>query len=355
MKRKMNKGQKVGYWTIITNIVLVLTTFWLGLTVQDIVADRNAKVSAVLAKVEWINNVKPEVDSLNIKYNSFIRATDSTLSYWENKPQLTLLGSEVFFITNAKKISEYYGDLINTSKKVMYYLDDNFYFNESGLGVLYSYKELFDFYFEDDTVSPAKAKSIKDWPQLDRRLSSLYESPDYVCAMGLTIHYNQNKDIFKQKYESLFKSDGVTPNIESLAKLYCESFNLALDIHKTLNDNRVYRQQEVSAIQRFIKAPWSILFVCIIVIWIIFTIIVYRTADEDKSTENENSYSDLKVKLSNVQRETNIQLESIKSQLRDKESQLERVKAGLSGFKSEIDTKIEKIENDLDKVRHKNK
>ena len=117
----------------------------------------------------------------------------------------------------------------------------------------------------------------------------------------------------------------------------------------------MYRQQEVSAIQRFIKAPWSILFVCIIVIWIIFTIIVYRTADEDKSTENENSYSDLKVKLSNVQRETNIQLESIKSQLRDKESQLERVKAGLSGFKSEIDTKIEKIENDLDKVRHKNK
>lgn len=320
MKKRINKGQKVGYWTIITNILLVLTTFWLGITVQDFVADRNAKVSAVLAKVEWINVVKPEVDSLNVKYNSFLLETESTLRQWSEKPQLTTVGAGLYFATKSTKISDYYGDLISTSKKVMYYLDEecsNDYFSESGLGVLYSYKELFDFYFEADTVNPQKNKTLKDWPLLDKRLSNLYESPGYVSTLGLTIHYDQMKNSFKKKYESLFKSDGKTPNIESFVKLYIESFSLALDIHKTLNDNRVYKQQNVTLIQKVFRAPWSILFISIIILWIIFTIIVYRTADEDKNVETEKSFSKLETELNEFQREISIQLENIKSQLQD--------------------------------------
>ena len=68
--RFLKDEQKVGYWTVFSNIILVLATFWLGLYVQDIIAQRNGNASGVLANVEYAQNVKPIVDSLNIKYGS---------------------------------------------------------------------------------------------------------------------------------------------------------------------------------------------------------------------------------------------------------------------------------------------
>ena len=133
MKRKFGKEQVVGYWTTSTNIVLVLTTFWLGLVVQDFVAERNANVSAVLTNVEYVKCVKPQVDSLNIQYNSFLHDIYVTLN--EGNAKLITAGSintitsrynetSQYIISRYNEISHYCDDLIETSKKVMYYFDD---------------------------------------------------------------------------------------------------------------------------------------------------------------------------------------------------------------------------------------
>lgn len=215
MKRKFGKEQVVGYWTTSTNIVLVLTTFWLGLVVQDFVAERNANVSAVLTNVEYVKCVKPQVDSLNIQYNSFLHDIYATLNEGNAKGSINTITSRY------NEISHYCDDLIETSKKVMYYFDDvnattktakfssksatevltnlinnsnealtNLINNsnmETKIGALYYLTELLDFYYESDSVNPNKHKTLNDWPILEQRLIKLNQDPDLISIMGLNV------------------------------------------------------------------------------------------------------------------------------------------------------------------------
>lgn len=295
MKRKFGKEQVVGYWTTSTNIVLVLTTFWLGLVVQDFVAERNANVSAVLTNVEYVKCVKPHVDSLNIQYNSFLHDIDSTLTYWYNTRDtiLTYAGAGITFFSEYNEISWYYDDLLETSNKVMYYLDDA-HVNTNIKGsmtvkimALYGYKELLDFYFESDSVNPNKRKTVNDWPILEKRLIKLNQDPDYISLIGLNIKYDEVKDKYLSMYKGFFIKDSGELNAMALLTTIMESFHLALDIHDILNDNRFYVQKENKIITRILKAPWSILIIGILAIWIVFTIIVFKTAGNKNQSEDE--------------------------------------------------------------------
>lgn len=320
----ISKEQKVGYWTIITNIVLVLTTVWLGLAVQDFVAEKNANVSAVLAKVEYVNSVKPSVDSLNVQYNAFLCDIDSTLNYWNNSNdnKTAMIGMTISYLFNVNEMFQYFGDLINTSKEVVYYLDDatvdsNIKGNMiTKIGLLYSYRELFGFYFMKDTIHSDSVRTEKDWPILNNQLRNLYRSPEYVSTMGLNIHYDKLQKEFVSKYQKLFQSDGITPDVNAIFYLIDESFTLALDIHKTLNDNRTYRQNEISILEKLIKAPWSILLISILLMWIVLTFIVFRTGDPSSNNiDDQRLIRIMDYKLDNVKKETQSKLDLIESNL----------------------------------------
>ena len=65
---RMRPEAKQSFWTVITNIFLVAFTFWMGIYVQDIVASRNSQYNARLARIEYMEKVKPRYEALLSEY-----------------------------------------------------------------------------------------------------------------------------------------------------------------------------------------------------------------------------------------------------------------------------------------------
>lgn len=60
----MVPNAKEAFWVSFTNCLLVVFTFWLGISVQDIVADRNAKVNARIARIDYVKEFLPKYEQL---------------------------------------------------------------------------------------------------------------------------------------------------------------------------------------------------------------------------------------------------------------------------------------------------
>lgn len=58
--KKMSKNNKVVFWQVITNLFLVVFTFWMGLFVQDFIASKNASVNERLLQMQYNKIVYPE-------------------------------------------------------------------------------------------------------------------------------------------------------------------------------------------------------------------------------------------------------------------------------------------------------
>ena len=373
MKKGISKEQLVGYWTIFTNIILVLTTFWLGLVVQDFVAIKNANVSATLARVEYINHVKPSVDTLNVHFGPFLDDINEELLKWQSyqNPGLFTAGVYATLFSRIDSIVDYYNQLIETSKDVVYYLDDVElvnnnqkkneikyiqtdnaqdlvdYLNKQSLitriGVLYVYKEILDCCFVTDTITPNDNRNLGDWAKLEKRLISLYRSPDYIRTIGLTMNFRELIQELKPEYEKFYH----TPNNDQ-AKLtfLTTTFNVALGIHNQLNDNRTYKQPEYNLWKMVIKSYWFILLIAVFITWLAFTIFVFRTAklssnnDIEKLQNKINSIEDL---IEKTKKEANRQMETIKTKVDENE----RVTSTFQSSINHIQNSINKLENDL--------
>lgn len=62
--RMISSGQKSNYWTIITNMFLVLFTFWMGIFVQDLIANKNSKLNDRLLRVQYVDKIRPDLLAL---------------------------------------------------------------------------------------------------------------------------------------------------------------------------------------------------------------------------------------------------------------------------------------------------
>lgn len=58
--KKMSKNNKVVFWQVITNLFLVVFTFWMGLFVQDFIASKNASVNERLLQMQYNEKVYPK-------------------------------------------------------------------------------------------------------------------------------------------------------------------------------------------------------------------------------------------------------------------------------------------------------
>lgn len=59
--KQISNNQKSNYWTIATNIFLVLFTFWMGIFVQDLIATKNSKINDKLLKIQYVDNILPDL------------------------------------------------------------------------------------------------------------------------------------------------------------------------------------------------------------------------------------------------------------------------------------------------------
>lgn len=161
---------------------------------------------------------------------------------------------------------------------------------------------MLDFYYESDTVNPNKHKTLNDWPILEQRLIKLNQHPDLISITGLNIiSYDELKDLCHSLYKSFFQKDG-TPSDDKLLSVIYSTLYIALDIHYILNNNRFYVQKENKIITRILKAPWSILIIGILAIWIVFTKIVFKTAGNKNQSEDEinGKIKELENKLGSI-------------------------------------------------------
>lgn len=60
----MSHGQKVTFWTLVSNVFLVIFTFWMGLFVQDFIADKNANLTKELVRFDYIDRIYPTYKSM---------------------------------------------------------------------------------------------------------------------------------------------------------------------------------------------------------------------------------------------------------------------------------------------------
>ena len=395
MKKNIEKGQLVGYWTIFTNIILVVTTFWLGLVVQDFVAQKNANVSAALARAEYVKNVKPSIDSLNVNYNSLICDINDELkecmSTYGSTPDDAILAEANEFVTYFKRIDSivlYYDKLIETSNDVLCYIDDAEYVGNSNekhltgetttdfdqlkkelehqnlvtkIGVLYAYKEMLDFCFLKDSLDKDTDRTMNDWIELDKRLKSLYRNPKFVSIMGLTMNYDQFNSTFRSEYEKIYNNNDEAQKVNAKTMFVMKTFYLALDIHKILSDNRTYKQKEISLWNMVIQGPWGILFFGFVITWLFFTIIVLITRGRVSSSNQVEGIDDMRrqvdEQIAAMKRDMNKQIETLKISLSKYENDSKKSKSEiqneLNNIKSTIDNLIESIEgveNDSEKT-----
>ncbi len=66
--RGMRPEAKQAFWVSVTNICLVIFTFWMGLYVQDAVANKNVEYGARMARIEYMDKYLPALDTLTSKY-----------------------------------------------------------------------------------------------------------------------------------------------------------------------------------------------------------------------------------------------------------------------------------------------
>ncbi len=98
--QSLSDNQRNNFWLAASNIFLVVFTFWLGLTVQYIIVDNNAKLNAKLIKLEYYKNISQDYEKLIQQQNLF---SNSSLSIPEES-------SPIFILTT-------YFDLYNNSFK----------------------------------------------------------------------------------------------------------------------------------------------------------------------------------------------------------------------------------------------
>lgn len=72
--QSLSDNQRNNFWLAASNIFLVVFTFWLGLTVQYIVVDNNAKLNAKLIQLEYYRNVSQDYDNLIQQQNRFVNS-----------------------------------------------------------------------------------------------------------------------------------------------------------------------------------------------------------------------------------------------------------------------------------------
>ena len=263
-------GQKVGYWTVVTNVLLILATFWLGLHVQDMIATKNANASGTLANIEYVEKVKPRIDSLNIKYGGlFLRLNDmATGKGKDGKPAPTLEDVPMmtdYIKAHSDKILSYYGDLVSTWSFVSK-------FDSECLESIKNYTKVLSLvgvmqeYVGEYTQKMAQNKNLKwenGWAELEVRIKEMTYQPYYITYFGWTTDYSYGNamDLIKNIYLEIGKSQD-----DKNLKLDLKVLPWALEVHKWIGGHSTYKPTKDNTIGGFVlKTPFGSLIVLIVV------------------------------------------------------------------------------------------
>lgn len=275
---KTTDEKAIGFWTIVSNCFLVVFTFWLGIVVQSLVAEKNSTVSSALANMEYVKKVKPLVDSLNIKYGPMLMEFTSIPSDKDKygKPTFSDADNEAV-LNHYNKYGASYADFFND---LSYTFAQIYEFDHDCPDIMRtSARTLPLLYPMIKSVSDNKRSSInqtvipdEEWNSVKDSIKAIFRQPSYIRSFGIT---NENVDeiigTIKQIYNEAIKTPNAKNSIIMAAEIY------ALRVYKWICDHNYYNPpQDTSIIGKIADNPLLSLIVFIL-IGIIVAQVIYRT------------------------------------------------------------------------------
>lgn len=125
--KSMSHDQKIIFWQITTNVFLVFFTFWMGLFVQDFVADKNAKLSQELIRFDYVDRIYPTYKNVanNEVMDSLWQYTLETQRFENDskKRHESLMNAANYIQKNQDKVSNWATNMCTTLSDFKYYLN----------------------------------------------------------------------------------------------------------------------------------------------------------------------------------------------------------------------------------------
>jgi len=127
--KAMSHDQKVAFWTITSNVFLVIFTFWMGLFVQDFIADKNANLTKELVRFDYVDRIYPTYKSITSSevIDSLWQYTLETKIFDSNpdEKKRNLLKAGNYIYNNVDKVEEWADTMCSTLANFKYYLKPN--------------------------------------------------------------------------------------------------------------------------------------------------------------------------------------------------------------------------------------
>lgn len=125
--KSMSHDQKIIFWQITTNVFLVFFTFWMGLFVQDFVADKNANLTQELVRFDYVDRIYPTYKNVvnNEVMDSLWRYVLESQRFKNDskKRHESLMNAANYIAKNQDKVSNWATNMCTTLSDFKYYLN----------------------------------------------------------------------------------------------------------------------------------------------------------------------------------------------------------------------------------------
>ena len=120
---KYSDDQKVSFWVVVSNIVLVIFTFGFGILIQDSMLRSNQKVNAAIARYDYGSRVFPMVKSIYSEYGSEILCE---FNKWKEVSDNVAQTDSLYniYLNNKEIYSHFCDTLVHTMGSLKYYFPE---------------------------------------------------------------------------------------------------------------------------------------------------------------------------------------------------------------------------------------
>lgn len=340
---KTTDEKAIGFWTIVTNLMVIIFTFWLGIVVQSMVAKKNADVSSTLASIEYVEKVKPLTDSLNVKYGTMLMEFSTIFSEKTiNRSTEPSESEKVIALEHFNKYNDKYADFFHdiafTFARI-YEFDHNCSQDVRAAACALPFlspliKNLGALYENNNSSSVVPRN---DWPRIEDTIRKIVQQPDYIKSFGLLLGdlngtINELQKIYFKSIES--------NDTKNMLVMFSETE--ALKVLSWIQQHSYYTApKDTSIIGKIVDYP-ALSFIFLGLLAFIIALVIYKSHHWTKSSK-KNSDISLEKMASNIEelrKENHISRQNVEKVVMNLEESIPLIKRELSVLATPIYDKI---------------
>lgn len=380
--KKFSSEQKVNFWTVTTNVILVMFTAWLGFTIQDVVVSKNTQLQNKLIRYEYGERIYPWYENIYNENVPFLSEAVGIM-YQKGLPEEVQNDTLSSLISGKRKQLLVLGDsVVNVMGKMRYFIED---------------PDDIESIEQNNAQILMLAAMITELDSLDKNpkyqvkatvLSDVVNSNKFFMTCGFN---TANRDSLDNYWSSIVDSvKGIredTKEIDSLANDIAdpEYVKLAEQMKKVVNENSIVKKFELElcsailhnliSLEKFVSPenteilrdrdkwkwlkpktyinilsnPLVLLFVTFVLIFIVIQLIVRLMAPKDiGETHSEKEFNDLNRKYDSIESNNR----EYKRTINEKEGEIYKLNNEIAQLKRQLrdltENSTEKEESETD-------